>query len=269
MRMRGAIAAAVLLLVCLPAGVACGQQKSVSRPAQAPRTAGAGQGSSARSNAGSRMQRGPTRQQSAPAFRATPVNPGPAPRPVYPTPGQGLPAGSVPRAQVYAGGNASTNPAQSPTRPAYRYPGVFPPGHLGSWLQQHKGLPVQQQEQMLRSDPSFRQLGPVAQQRLVQQLRQVDQLPAEQRERRLARAETIEHLTPQQRMQVNQASQSFSGLAPDRQVLVRRAFRDLRSVPQDQRGTVLNSARYQGVFTPDERNILSGFLLAEPYAPQQ
>jgi hypothetical protein len=48
---------------------------------------------------------------------------------------------------------------------------------------------------------------------------------------------------------------------------VKRAFQDLRSVPLDQRNTVLNSARYQNVFTPDERNTLSNLLRAEPYEP--
>jgi len=38
-------------------------------------------------------------------------------------------------------------------------------------------------------------------------------------------------------------------------------------VPLDQRSTVLNSARYQSQFTPDEREILSNLLRAEPYEP--
>jgi len=56
-------------------------------------------------------------------------------------------------------------------------------------------------------------------------------------------------------------------LPPDRQALMRNAFRDLRAVPLDQRQTVLNSSRYQGVFTPDERGILGDVLRAEPYQP--
>jgi hypothetical protein len=35
----------------------------------------------------------------------------------------------------------------------------------------------------------------------------------------------------------------------------------------DQRQMVLNSARYQGVFSPEERGILSDFLRVEPYEP--
>jgi len=45
------------------------------------------------------------------------------------------------------------------------------------------------------------------------------------------------------------------------------AFRDLRSVPLDQRQTVLNSSRYQGVFSPEERGILSDMLRVEPWQP--
>jgi len=41
----------------------------------------------------------------------------------------------------------------------------------------------------------------------------------------------------------------------------------LGAVPLDQRQMVLNSSRYQGVFSPDERDILSNMLRAEPYAP--
>ena len=46
---------------------------------------------------------------------------------------------------------------------------------------------------------------------------------------------------------------------------MRRAFQDLRAVPLDQRPMVLNSSRYQGVFTPEERGILSDLLRVEPY----
>jgi hypothetical protein len=51
--------------------------------------------------------------------------------------------------------------------------------------------------------------------------------------------------------------------------MMRNAFRDLKSVPPDQRGIVLNSSRYQGQFSPAERGILSDMLRVEPYAPQQ
>ena len=92
-------------------------------------------------------------------------------------------------------------------------------------------------------------------------------MPDDQRDRRLARAEALEHMSPQDRMRLNMSGQRMAALPPDRQVLVKGAFRDLRAVPLDQRQMVLNSSRYQGVFSPEERGILSDFLRAEPYQP--
>lgn len=152
-------------------------------------------------------------------------------------------------------------------RPVAPPPGVFPPGHLGSWLNLHGNLPVQGQEQLLRNDPSFQRLPASDQQRLMRQLQEVNQLPVQQRERRLERAEIIEHMNPLQRMQLYQSARELSGLSPARQALVKRAFRDLRGVPLDQRATVLNSQRYQSQFTPQERSILTNLLRAEPYQP--
>ena len=82
------------------------------------------------------------------------------------------------------------------------YPGTAqqtyaPPGHLGAWLNTHRNVPVQQQQQMLRSDPSFRQLPQGEQQRLMNQLNRVNQMPNAQRERTLARAENLERLSPE------------------------------------------------------------------------
>jgi hypothetical protein len=118
---------------------------------------------------------------------------------------------------------------------------------------------------MLRNDPSFRRLAPRDQQRLTQQLRSVDQMPEQQRERRLERNEMLERLSPQDRMSITRSGQQWAALPQDRQMMMRRAFQDLRGVPPDQRQTVLNSARYQGTFSPEERGILSDFLRVEPY----
>ncbi len=120
---------------------------------------------------------------------------------------------------------------------------------------------------MLRGDPTFRYLNPADQQRVLRQLHQVNQMPEEARQRRLARAEMIEHLSPQERMQINLSNRRWAALPPDRQALMKSAFRDLRAVPLDQRQMVLNSSRYQGVFSPEERGILSDFLRVEPYEP--
>ena len=144
---------------------------------------------------------------------------------------------------------------------------AFPPGHLGSWLNQHRNFAGQ--EQLLRNDPNFNRLPPADQQRLIQQLRQVNQLPPGERERRLERAEKIEHMTPQERMQLAQSTRALRALPPDRQARVSQAFRDLRGVPVDQRQTVIDSERYRSQFSPEERGILTNLLRAEPYEPAQ
>jgi hypothetical protein len=157
--------------------------------------------------------------------------------------------------------------ASNAERPQYNYPGASRPGHLGGWLNQHQGLPLQDQERLLRSDPSFNRLPPATQQRLLDQLHRLNQMPEAERERTLARGEMLERLSPQEQMQVREAGRQLVTLPPDRQEVVKRAFQDLRSVPLDQRATVLNSARYQSNFSPEERNILSNLLRAEPYEP--
>ncbi len=169
-------------------------------------------------------------------------------------------------------GNSMGEPGPRPgyTRPGYsNYPAPVyaPPGHLGAWLNEHRGVPIQQQEQMLRRDPSFSRLPKSDQQRLIQQLHRVDQMPEGQRERRLARAEALERLSPQQRAQVNLAARRWATMPAGRQTMMRQAFQDLRGVPPDQRDTVLNSERYKENFSPEERGILSDVLRVEPYAP--
>jgi hypothetical protein len=77
----------------------------------------------------------------------------------------------------------------------------------------------------------------------------------------------LEHMSPEERMQANLAGRRWASLPPDRQALMKNAFRDLRAVPLEQRQIVLNSSRYQGVFTPEERGILDDVLRAEPYEP--
>jgi len=138
-------------------------------------------------------------------------------------------------------------------------------GHLPQWMAQHQNMPVGQQERLLRQEPGFNRLSPGEQQRQIQQLHQLNQMPEPQRDRRLARAEAFERLSPGEQMQVRQSSSRLGTLPADRQLMVRRAFQDLRGVPMDQRETVLNSARYGATFSPEERGILSNLLRVEPY----
>ncbi len=175
--------------------------------------------------------------------------------------GQPSPGRPYPGPPYFASG------ASRPAYSGYRLPTETPRGHLGDWLNQHRNLPVQQQEQMLRSDPSFRRLPPGEQQRVVQQLRQVDQLTPQEQQRRAARVEMLEKLSPQEQMQINLSARRWGTLPVDRQALMKNAFRDLRAVPPEQRPTVLDSAGFQAAFSPEERGILSDMLRVEPYQP--
>jgi hypothetical protein len=77
----------------------------------------------------------------------------------------------------------------------------------------------------------------------------------------------MEHLTPPQRQQVRGALEQYRGLPEDRRRLVARAFRDLREMPQPQRQAILNSDRFRGQFSDQERNTISDLLAVEPYLP--
>jgi hypothetical protein len=196
--------------------------------------------------------------QNANPYRPVPVNPN-AGRPAYPQNGNGYPNMARP-GQPYGA------PIGAQARPYYNQNSA-PPGHLGDWLNQHRGQPVEQQERTLRNDPNFNRLPAGEQQRLLNQLHRVNQLPEDERQRRLGRAEMLEHLSPQQRMQVNESFRRMSMLPPERRAAISNAFRDLRAVPPEQRPMVLNSSRYQSQFSPDERGMLSDMLRVEPYEP--
>jgi len=229
------------------------------------------------------MPRQENRQQNAPQFRPAPQNQNPqfqGQRPQF----QGQPnqfpqdrGGAAP--QTYG-----TRPAPAGGNPQFNYgnnrQGFAPqPGsgtrqpyggpHLQDWLGRNPSGSVQDHERQLHNDPSFRRLPQADQQRLTQQLRSVDRMPEQQRDRRLARNEMLERLSPEERMNINRSGREWSALPSDRQTQMRRAFQDLRNVPPDQRQTVLNSSRYQNMFSPQERGILSDFLKVEPYERPQ
>jgi hypothetical protein len=249
--LRRAALTVMAAALCVPGCWARGQREGAARPA--PRAA-APHFQAPRTQPGRPQGQGRANQQfqGRPQGGQAPVYPGIArPNTGYPNSGS-----------AYGSPNYET-----PGRPGYLSPRAAPPGHLGDWLNQHRGLPVQDQERLLRSDPNFNRLPPANQQRLLQQLHSVNQMPEQQRERTLARNEAIERLSPQQRMGLNQSAQRLAAMPPERKALVRRAFQDLRAVPLEQRETVLNSARYQGVFSPEERGVLSDFLRVEPYEP--
>jgi Protein of unknown function (DUF3106) len=246
-RMRCAILAAAIAILCVPGAWARGQRPNAPPPRAAVRRFPNAQARQNRPQYQGRPQGNPGAnpgQRTAPGYGG------------YPNPGG-----------AYQGGANRIGPYAGQNRPGYANSVVGPAGHLGDWLNAHRGLTVDQQERVLRNDPSFNRLPAGDQQRLVDQLHRLNQMPEEQRQRRLAWGEALEHMSPQDRLSLNASSQRLTALPPDRKALVRRAFQDLSAVPVDQRQTVLNSARYQGVFSPEERGILSDFLRVEPYEP--
>jgi hypothetical protein len=63
--------------------------------------------------------------------------------------------------------------------------------------------------------------------------------------------------------------QQLGELPQDRRRLVAQAFRNLREMPPQQRQSVLNSDRFRGQFSNQERSTLSNLLTVEPYLPIQ
>ena len=72
----------------------------------------------------------------------------------------------------------------------------------------------------------------------------------------LNRMETWEHLTPEQKQQARQIFGQMRQLPPDRQRMVTTAIRDLRAMPPDQREKVINSERFKGMFSDQERAMM-------------
>ena len=131
-----------------------------------------------------------------------------------------------------------------------------PQRHGGDWLKSHQSLPLADQEKALQSDPQFRKLPSQQQQRLVNRLQKFNSLPPQEQQRRLNRIETWEHLTPPQKQQARQLAQQWKQLPPDRQRMMKTAIGDLRAMPPEQRDSVLESDRFKGMFSEQERNML-------------
>src|SRR5271166_1640632 len=146
--------------------------------------------------------------------------------------------------------------------PAYQAPRqqARPPaqqrGHAGDWLRRYKDMPPAEQERQLQNDPAFRRLPPAQQQQLRQRLQHFSSLPPQQQLRMLNRMETWEHLTPEQKTQAKQIFNQMRQLPPERQRMVTTAIRDLRSMPPDQRERVINSERFKGMFSDQERSMM-------------
>ena len=74
----------------------------------------------------------------------------------------------------------------------------------------------------------------------------------------LNRMETWEHLTPGQKQDARQIFGQYRQLPPERQRQVSTAVRDLRNMPSDQRDRVIDSPRFKGMFSDQERDMIRG-----------
>ena len=130
--------------------------------------------------------------------------------------------------------------------------------HAGDWLRRHKDMSPAERQRALENDPGFRRLPPAQQQVLRQRLQHFSSLPPEQQERMLDRMDRWAHLTPEQKEQARQIHSRMQQLPPDRQRMVRTAVGDLRAMPPGQREQIIDSNRFRGMFSPEERDIMRG-----------
>jgi hypothetical protein len=140
-------------------------------------------------------------------------------------------------------------------------------GHLAQWMNQHSGLSLAQQQQLLQREPGFRELPMQTQQRYLNRLAQLNAMPPAERQRTLARTEWMEHLNPDQRAQVRGATEQLGGLPPDQRRVVARDFRQLRDLPPGERGAVMNSEQYRGQLNPAQMDTLRNLMRVEPLMP--
>jgi hypothetical protein len=143
-------------------------------------------------------------------------------------------------------------------------PGRAPKGeHLAEWMNQHRELSPQQQQQALEREPGFHELPPQTQQRMRDRLSQLNAMSPEQRQRLLSNNEHMESLTPDQRGQVRGAMQQLGALPPEQRRVVARSFRALRDLPPDQRAAAMSRLP----LNEEQRSTLGNLIRAEPLLP--
>src|SRR2546428_13075613 len=84
--------------------------------------------------------------------------------------------------------------------------------HAGEWLRQHKGVPPDQQQKALESDPQFRNLPPERQQLLRDRLQRFNSLPPQRQDRILNGLELWGNLLPGQNRKARKAFAHYSNL---------------------------------------------------------
>lgn len=139
--------------------------------------------------------------------------------------------------------------------------------HLQQWMENHKNLSLPDMQRALQNEPGFRELPAQVQQNRLNALGHLYGMTPQQQRRTLDRTEALERLTPSQREQWRGAVQQLNGTQQPRKGVIARAIVDLREMPPEQRQQVIDSPRFVGQFSPDERTMIRTLLTAEPYPP--
>lgn len=138
--------------------------------------------------------------------------------------------------------------------------------HLAEWMNQHRNLTPEQQQQALSREPGFNQLPQATQDRMRNQLARLNAMPPEQRQRILNYNEHMERLPLAQRAEVRGALQQLGALPQDQRRQVAQAWRNLRDLPGNQQAAALNSPQYQSM-NPTQRATLNNLLHVSPLLP--
>ncbi len=138
--------------------------------------------------------------------------------------------------------------------------------HLPEWLEQHRGMTLEQQQAALDREPGFRELPLQTQMQMHQRLAQLNAMTPEMRARTLAHTEAMERLNPAQRSQVRGVMQQLGSLPTDQRHQVIRCFRELRMVPPEVRMGVANSPRYAWL-NYQQRTVLMNLIVIAPLLP--
>ena len=140
--------------------------------------------------------------------------------------------------------------------------------HLPEWMEQHRGMTLEQQQAALDREPGFRELPVQTQIQMHQRLAQLNAMTPEMRARTLAHSEAMERLNPAQRMQVRGAMEQLGLLPMDQRRQVVRSFRELRMLPPEERMGMMNSPRY-GWLNYEQRTVLTNLIVIAPMLPPE
>ena len=136
--------------------------------------------------------------------------------------------------------------------------------HLERWMQSHGSLSLGEQQRALQNEPGFRELPRQVQQNRLNMLGRLYNMNPQQRSRMLSGVENLERLSPQQQQQWDHAVQQLHGSAIPRRSMMIHAIADLREMPPDQRQQVIDSLRFAGDFSAEERQTIRTILTVYP-----